>query len=80
MPITRIPYQTRSGRDAFVVLGHDSRLGQVINNLLDNSRSFSPPDATVRVRLRRVRGDVFERRPTLRKRDWLVVAGRSLTM
>lgn len=30
--------------------------------------------------LRRVRGDVFERRPTLRKRDWLVVAGRSLTM
>jgi len=30
--------------------------------------------------LHRVRGDVFERRPTLRKRDWLVVAGRSLTM
>ena len=48
----------RSGRDAFVVLGHDSRLGQVINNLLDNARSFSPPDATVRVRLRRVRGDI----------------------
>ena len=48
----------RSGRDAFVVLGHDSRLGQVINNLLDNARSFSPPDATVRVRLRRVRGEI----------------------
>ena len=31
-------------------------------------------------RLRRVRGDVFARRPTLGKRDWLVVAGRSLTM
>jgi two-component system sensor histidine kinase ChvG len=48
----------RSGRDAFVVLGHDSRLGQVVNNLLDNARSFSPPDATVRVRLRRVRGEI----------------------
>jgi two-component system sensor histidine kinase ChvG len=48
----------RQGRDAFVVLGHDSRLGQVINNLLDNARSFSPPDATVRVRLRRVRGEI----------------------
>lgn len=31
-------------------------------------------------RLRRVRGDVFRRRPRLGKRDWLVVAGRSLTM
>lgn len=31
-------------------------------------------------RLRRVRGDVFRRRPTLGIADWLVVAGRSLTM
>ncbi|MBL8421789.1 MAG: squalene synthase HpnC [Dechloromonas sp.] len=31
-------------------------------------------------RLRRVRGNVFHRRPRLGKRDWLVVAGRSLTM
>ncbi len=29
-------------------------------------------------RLRRVRGDVFTRRPKLGKRDWLVLAGRSL--
>ncbi len=27
---------------AFIVLGHDSRLGQVIDNLIDNARSFSP--------------------------------------
>ncbi len=32
------------GRDAFFVLGHDSRLAQVVNNLIDNARSFSPPD------------------------------------
>jgi squalene synthase HpnC len=31
-------------------------------------------------RLRQVRGDVFTRRPRLRKWDWLVMAGRSLTM
>jgi squalene synthase HpnC len=31
-------------------------------------------------RLRRVRGNVFQLRPTLGKRDWLVMAGRSLTM
>ena len=42
----------------FAIFGHDSRLGQVVNNLLDNARSFSPPDAKVRVALRRVRGDV----------------------
>jgi two-component system sensor histidine kinase ChvG len=43
------------GRDAFHVVGHDSRLGQVINNLVDNARSFSSPDSTVRVVLRRRR-------------------------
>ncbi len=42
----------------FTIFGHDSRLGQVINNLLDNARSFSPPDAKVRVALRRVRNEV----------------------
>jgi len=31
-------------------------------------------------RVRGVRGDVFQRRPQLGKRDWLVLAGRSLTM
>jgi two-component system sensor histidine kinase ChvG len=46
------------GRDAFLVLGHDSRLGQVFNNLIDNARSFSPPDAPVRVTLRRRRNEV----------------------
>ena len=30
-------------RDAYLAIGHDSRLGQVFNNLIDNARSFSPP-------------------------------------
>ncbi len=41
------------GSTAFIVHGHDSRLGQVLRNLVDNARSFSPPDAEVRVRLAR---------------------------
>jgi two-component system sensor histidine kinase ChvG len=43
---------------AFVVPGHDSRLGQVINNLVDNARSFAPPASTVRVTCRRLRDEV----------------------
>jgi two-component system, OmpR family, sensor histidine kinase ChvG len=33
----------------FIIPGHDSRLGQVFDNLIANARSFSPPDGTVRV-------------------------------
>jgi two-component system, OmpR family, sensor histidine kinase ChvG len=43
---------------AFVVPGHDSRLGQVINNLIDNARSFAPPDSTVRVTCRKLRDEI----------------------
>jgi two-component system sensor histidine kinase ChvG len=42
----------------FVVPGHDSRLGQVINNLVDNARSFSPPGGVVRVGCRRVKDEI----------------------
>ena len=43
---------------AFTVLGHDSRLGQVIDNLIDNARSFSPAGGTVRVTCRRLKTEV----------------------
>ncbi|MCB8819495.1 sensor histidine kinase [Microvirga rosea] len=46
------------GRHPFLILGHDNRLGQVFNNLIDNARSFSPPDGTVRIFLRRRKTDV----------------------
>jgi two-component system sensor histidine kinase ChvG len=42
----------------FVVSGHDSRLGQVINNLIDNARSFSPEGGAVRVQCRRLKREV----------------------
>ena len=46
------------GPQAFVVPGHDSRIGQVIDNLIANARSFSAPGGTVRVTTRRVRDKV----------------------
>jgi len=41
-------------RNAYVAVGHESRLGQVFNNLIDNARSFCRTDGLVRVGLRRV--------------------------
>jgi two-component system sensor histidine kinase ChvG len=46
------------GPQAFIVPGHDSRIGQVIDNLIANARSFSAPGGTVRVTTRRVRDKV----------------------
>jgi two-component system sensor histidine kinase ChvG len=46
------------GPEAFVVPGHDSRIGQVIDNFIDNARSFSPTGGTVRVMGRRLRNQV----------------------
>ncbi len=43
---------------AFVVIGHDGRLGQVFNNLIDNARSFCRPDGIVRVAARPLRDGV----------------------
>ena len=44
--------------DAFKVPGHDSRLGQVISNLIDNAHSFSPPGGTVRITCRKLKNEV----------------------
>jgi two-component system sensor histidine kinase ChvG len=49
--------QRPGARDGFLIMGHDSRLGQVIVNLIDNARSFSAPDKPVRVKLARDGGD-----------------------
>jgi two-component system sensor histidine kinase ChvG len=52
-PVPRDDGRPRS--DGYKVEGHDSRLGQVVNNLIDNARSFSAPGSTVRIGLRRAR-------------------------
>jgi two-component system sensor histidine kinase ChvG len=42
----------RQGRLPATALGHDSRLAQVFNNLIDNAVSFSPAGGTVSVAIR----------------------------
>ena len=42
----------------FKVPGHDSRLGQVISNLIDNARSFSPAGGIVHVTCRKLKDEV----------------------
>jgi len=43
---------------AFKVPGHDSRLGQVASNLIDNARSFSPAGGSVRLTCRKLKSEV----------------------
>jgi two-component system sensor histidine kinase ChvG len=47
-----------SDQRAFIVRGRDSRLSQVIDNLIENARSFSPTDGSVRVVCRHLKNDV----------------------
>ena len=51
-------FEGRSSSDIFPVPGHDSRLGQVISNLLSNAQSFSEPGNKVRINCRRVRAEI----------------------
>ncbi len=53
-----VPEHSNRGRNRYMVIGHDSRLGQVITNLLDNAVSFSPARGKVFVSARRVGGEV----------------------
>ena len=65
--------QTRAelAEAAYRALGHDSRLAQVMTNLIDNARSFSEPGGEVRVALRR-RAPI--RTPTSRiERDEIII-------
>jgi two-component system sensor histidine kinase ChvG len=51
-------YEGRGPNDTFSVLGHDSRLGQVVSNLLSNAQSFSTPGNKVRILCRRLRTQI----------------------
>jgi two-component system sensor histidine kinase ChvG len=46
------------GADTFSVPGHDSRLGQVVSNLLSNAQSFSEAAGKVRITCRRIRSNI----------------------
>jgi len=51
-------FESRDPHDAFSVPGHDSRLGQVISNLLSNAQSFSEAGGKVRITCRRLRSQI----------------------
>jgi two-component system sensor histidine kinase ChvG len=53
-----VRFEGRGPNDTFSVPGHDSRLGQVISNLLSNAQSFSEPGGKVRIVCRRVRSEI----------------------
>jgi two-component system sensor histidine kinase ChvG len=54
----RVTLACESGGRLLMVPGHDSRLGQVCDNLIDNARSFSAEGGSVRVACRRLRNEV----------------------
>jgi two-component system, OmpR family, sensor histidine kinase ChvG len=51
-------FEGRGTVDTFSVPGHDSRVGQVVSNLLSNAQSFSEAGSKVRITCRRVRSNV----------------------
>jgi two-component system, OmpR family, sensor histidine kinase ChvG len=56
--VVEVRFEGRSPTDTFSVPGHDSRLGQVISNLLVNAQSFSNAGGKVRIVCRRVRSEI----------------------
>ena len=51
-------FETKGPLDSFVVPGHDSRLGQVVSNLLSNAQSFSEDGSKVRITCRNRRSNI----------------------
>lgn len=47
-----------AGKGSFGVIGHESRIGQIITNLIENARSFVPEkDGSIKVRLHKDKGN-----------------------
>ncbi len=51
-------FEGRGQFDIFIVPGHDSRLGQVVSNLLSNAQSFSEPGNKVQITCRNRRSNI----------------------
>jgi len=62
----RVTFTPPAGEHALIV-GRDGPLGQVFRNLIDNARSFSPPNGEVRLSL--LRDDIDERAVHVRVDD-----------
>ncbi|HZR76977.1 sensor histidine kinase [Bradyrhizobium sp.] len=51
-------FESKGPSDSFSVPGHDSRLGQVVSNLLSNAQSFSEAGSKVRITCRNRRSNI----------------------
>jgi two-component system sensor histidine kinase ChvG len=51
---TPVAFEEHDGDGPLLVSGREGPIGQVFRNLIDNARSFSPPDGEVRVRVGRL--------------------------
>jgi len=57
----------------FILIGHDSRLAQVVTNLIDNACSFSKPGDEVRVTMRRAACQPNADGGTGREELWVII-------
>lgn len=55
----RVEFTPHRGMDVVTILGREGPLGQVLRNLIDNARSFSPPGDVVSVGLVRAKDEVM---------------------
>jgi two-component system sensor histidine kinase ChvG len=55
----QVRFTPHQGMEAITVLGREVPLGQIVRNLVDNARSFSPPGDHVSVGLLRVKGEAI---------------------
>ena len=55
----RVAFAPHEGLGQVMVMGREGPLGQIVRNLIDNARSFSPPGDMVSVGLLRVKGEVI---------------------
>jgi two-component system sensor histidine kinase ChvG len=55
----RVAFTPHAGMEAITVMGREGPLGQILRNLIDNARSFSPPGDVVSVGLLRVKGEAI---------------------
>lgn len=55
----QVRFTPHQGMEAITVLGREGPLGQIVRNLIDNARSFSPPGDAVNVGLLRVKGEAI---------------------
>ena len=55
----RVAFAPHGGMDQAMVMGREGPLGQILRNLIDNARSFSPPGDVVTVGLLKVKGEAI---------------------